>query len=208
MSEATIKAILNMDKDTYVDYNMFYYIKKIYKMSIDDFMKLDGFSIKKATNLYNAIQDSKDIKMYKLLDSLSIPNIGTTASMAIVKKYGINVINLTEENLKSINGIGIIQAKSYVDYMSVHGKTIQDLMIFTFNVKDVKPEIDLPLVAITGTFPISRNDIIEMIKTNYKYTDKINKNTKLLIVGDNASSKVDKAKKLGIPVKTFEELVK
>ena len=82
-------------------------------------------------------------------------------------------------------------------------------MIFTFNViNTLVEEVDLPLVAITGKFPIPRNDIIEMLKANYKYTDKINKNTSLLIVGDNASSKVDKAKKLGIPIKTFEELVK
>ena len=208
MSEATIKSVLDIDRDCFIEFDFFHYIRNLYKMSIEEFMELDGFSIKKATNLYNAIQASKDITMFKLLDSLSIPNIGTTASISIVKKYGINVINLTIDDLKSISGIGAIQAKSYVDYMSLHGKTIQDLMIFTFNVKDMKPEIDLPLVAITGTFPISRNDIIEMIKTNYKYTDKINKNTKLLIVGDNASSKVEKAKKLGIPIKTFEELVK
>lgn len=208
MSEATIKSVLDIDRECFIEFDFFHYIRNLYKMTIEEFMELDGFSIKKATNLYNAIQASKDISMFKLLDSLSIPNIGTTASISIVKKYGINVINLTEENLKSINGIGAVQAKSYVDYMTLHGKTIQDLMIFTFNVKDMKPEIDLPLVAITGTFPIPRNDIIEMLKANYKYTDKINKNTKLLIVGDNASSKVDKAKKLEIPIKTFEELVK
>lgn len=209
MSEATIKSILDIDKDTPIDFNLFYYIRKIYKMSIEEFMKLDGFSIKKATNLYNAIQASKDIEMYKLLDSLSIPNIGTTASKAIVKKYGINVINLTIDDLKSISGIGDIQAKSYVDYMSLYKDIIQDLMIFTFTVVNtIVEDIELPLVAITGKFPIPRTDIIEMLKANYKYTDKINKNTKLLIVGDDASSKVDKAKKLGIQIKTFKELVK
>lgn len=209
MSEATIKAILDIDKDTYEGFDLFYNIRKIYKMSIEEFMELDGFSIKKATNLYNAIQASKVIEMYKLLDSLSIPNIGTTASKAIVKKYGLNVIHLNIDDLQSIDGIGLIQAKSYVKYMYLNKDIIQDLMIFTFNiVNTLYGEVDLPLVAITGTFPIPRNDIIEMLKANYKYTDKITKNTKLLIVGDNASSKVDKAKKLGIPIKTFEELVK
>lgn len=209
MSEATIKAILDIDKDTYIEFNLLYYIRNIYKMSVEELMEIDGFNIKKATNLYNAIQMSKDIEMYKLLDSLSIPNIGTTASKAIVKKYGLNVLHLTTDDLMLINGIGIIQAKSYVEFMNLHRDTIQDLMIFTFNiVNTLYGEVDLPLVAITGKFPIPRTDIIEMLKANYKYTDKINKNTKLLIVGDDASSKVDKAKKLGITIKTFEELVK
>lgn len=206
MSEATIKAI---DIDGYVEFDFFQYIKNLYKMTIDDFIVLDGFNIKKATNLYNAIQASRTIEMYKLLDSLSIPNIGTTASKAIVKKYGLNVLHLTTDDLKSIDGIGEVQAKSYVNFINLYRDIIQDLMIFTFNViNTLVEEVDLPLVAITGKFPIPRNDIIEMLKANYKYTDKINKNTSLLIVGDTASSKVDKAKKLGIPIKTFEELVK
>jgi DNA ligase (NAD+) len=206
MSEATIKVI---DIDGYVEFDFFQYIKNLYKMTIDDFIVLDGFNIKKATNLYNAIQASKTIEMYKLLDGLSIPNIGTTASKAIVKKYGLNVLHLTTDDLKSIDGIGEVQAKSYVNFMNLHRDIIQDLMIFTFNViNTLVEEVDLPLVAITGKFPIPRTDIIEMLKANYKYTDKINKNTSLLIVGDDASSKLEKAKKLGIQIKTFEELVK
>lgn len=209
LSEATLKAILDIDKDTYIEFNLFYYIRKIYKMSIKDFMELDGFNIKKATNLYNAIQNSKEIEIYKLLDSLSIPNIGTTASKAIVKKYGINVINLTIDDLKLINGIGEVQAKSYINYMNLYRMVLQDLMIFTFSVVNtLEKDSILPIVSITGEFPIPRKDIIDMLKDSYQYSDKINKNTKLLIVGDKASSKLGKAMKLGIPVKTFEELIK
>ncbi len=209
VSEATIKSILNLDIFKLKELNIFDYIRNLYKMTIDDFMLLDSFSIKKATNLHNAIEASKTIEMYKLLDGLSIPNIGTTASKAIVKNYGLNVLHLTVDDLKVIDGIGDIQAKSYVNFMKLYRDIIQDLMIFTFNViNTLIEEADLPLVAITGKFPIPRTDIIEMLKANYKYTDKINKNTKLLIVGDDASSKVDKAKKLGIAIKTFEELVK
>ena len=127
----------------------------------------------------------------------------------VVKKYGLNVIHLTIDDLKTIDGIGAIQAKSFVDFMYLYKDVLQDLMIFTFTViNTLVEEIDLPLVAITGKFPIPRTDIIKMLKDNYKYTDKINKNTKLLIVGEDASSKVDKAKKLGIEIRTFEELVK
>lgn len=218
MSEATIRAILKDDRDNGKELGfgnknlLFHYIRNIYNMTIDDFLKLDGFNIKKATNLHNAIQYSKYMEMFKLLDSLSIPNIGTTSSKAIVKKYGMDILNLTVDDLISVDGIGIVQAKSYVEFMNKNKYELMDLIDNVFTVVNLLEQMgEIYKISATGTFPKSRQEVIALggiyLNHNYEYTDKLSKDVKLLIVGENPSSKLEKAKKLGIEIKYYREII-
>lgn len=209
MSEATLTAI--MKKYNLPDFGS--YIITIFSMTIDDILTLEGFSTKKANNLYNAIGKAKTVELYKLLDSLSIPNIGTTASKVIVRKYRTLdvLVSADLDSLLSIDGIGKVQAESFIRFMESNEELLWKLMMFGFNIINTLISDDRVLISATGTFPVSRKEVIDRTArynniSNYEYTDKISKNVKLLIVGENPSSKLIKAEKLNIKILKWENI--
>ncbi len=217
MSEATVKAIMDREEKLHPDYSLDfgYYILKIFSITLEELLELDGFSLKKANNLYEAIQKAKTVELYKLIDSLSIPNIGTTASKAIVAKYNTldSLLLATVDGLVDIAGIGMIQAISFVTFIEEHEDLLWKLMMFGFNiVNTVEDTSNTILISATGKFPVDRKTVISMASKHLGcedcvYTDNISSKTALLVVGDDPSNKLKKAEKLKVKIIKFEEMI-
>jgi DNA ligase (NAD+) len=148
----------------------------------------------------------------KLINAMGIEHIGEVASRAIALEFGLELVNVTEEQLIEIDGIGVEMANSFVEFMRVNHKFVLKLFEAIEPTVEVKIEAkENPFkdktVVLTGTMSTGRGVIKEMLeKLGAKVSGSVSKNTDFLIYGDDAGSKYDKAIKLGVETLTEEEM--
>jgi DNA ligase (NAD+) len=186
-------------------------VADLYSISRDDLLKLEGFAGKKADNLIEAIKNSKSQTLSRFIIGLGIHGIGEVSAADLSKTYR-NIDELRQascEDLMRIAGIGPNTAQSIVDWFN--RKTNLDLLakfkivgVWPISTHDNKQLSEKSLVGlvfvITGTLPVlSREEAKTLIEeAGGKVTDSVSKNTNYLLVGENAGSKLEKAKSLGI----------
>ena len=179
-------------------------ILDLYSLKVEDLLTLEGFKEKKAKNLINAIENSKGKEDYRLLNGLGIEHIGEVASKSICAVYGNDYIDLTEEDLIKIDGIGEEMAASFTEFMRVNKDTVKKLQeIIKPKVSQRIEAVDNPFkgkkVVITGSMTQPRSKIKEMLESlGAKISSSVSKNTDFVIYGEDAGSKYDKAKELGV----------
>ncbi len=78
----------------------------MYSLKYEDLENLEGFKEKKINNLLNAIENSKNSELYRVLTALGIEHIGEVASKSICSKFGLDLVDVSFEDLISIDGIG------------------------------------------------------------------------------------------------------
>ena len=199
------------------DYYNFGYVTDIpsiydLKKYKSELMTLEGFGEKSINNLLEAIEESKNNSLEKLLFALGIRHFGAKSAMILAKKFkDIDCIkNATFEELKSIYDIGDIMAEEVVKYFSDQSNLdlIDKLKMHGLNMKYIGEEeiiddefLDKKFV-ITGTISfMGRSDIKkEIIKRGGKTIDSVSSKTDIVIVGDSPGSKYDKAKELNIEI--------
>lgn len=179
--------------------------------------RLEGFGDKSINNLLEAIEDSKENSLERLIFGLGIPNVGEkTAKVLAIKYKNINnLINTTEEDLTNIPDIGPIIAKSIIDYFcDDHNRSIvEELIDLGINTNylgqeiEEKEEFSGKTFVLTGSLTIfSRDEAKEKIESlGGKTSSSVSKKTSVVIVGDNPGSKYEKAKELGIEIWTEQE---
>lgn len=184
----------------------------------DDLIELEGFGNKSVDNLINAIEESKNNSLEKLIFALGIENVGEKTAKVLAKKYETldNFIKASIEDLTNITDIGGIIAKSIVDYFASYEniKLISDLKNIGVNTlylgeKIVEREIfSGKTFVITGTLiNYTRDEVKEKIEHfGGKTSGSVSKKTDVVIVGENPGSKYDKAVSLGITIWNEEEL--
>lgn len=197
-------------------------ISDLFRIKKEDLLKLDKFAEKKAANLIEAIEKSKNCDLSSFIYSLSIPNVGKKTANDLVKKFKNfdNIQKATYDELISVQDIGDIVAKSIVEFFKQEKivKSIEEL--FSLGVCPTYQESEVtsnPLtgktVVATGTLKnYSRTEIKEKLESfGANVAGSVSKKTDYVIAGENAGSKYDKALKLGIKILNedeFEELVK
>ena len=188
----------------------------------EDIIELEGYGLKKVTNLLLAIEESKQNSVERLIFGLGIPGIGAKNAklLASIFKDIYNISNATYEDLVSIRDIGDILAKNIVNYFANPANislinTLEDLGI---NMKYLGAEVksnenftDKKFV-ITGTISfMSREEAKALIEAyGGKCIDSVSKKTDVVIVGDAPGSKYTKAQELGITIwneEKFKEVV-
>jgi DNA ligase (NAD+) len=200
-------------------------VADIYKLSMDDLIYLEGFASKKAENLLEAIENSKQKPLSKLITALGIKGVGEVMASELAKRYtNLEELSTTSsEQLLAIEGIGPNIATQIVDWFEQE-RNRQILMklravgVWPQNEKNEKTEAKNTLIAgkifvVTGSLTnYSRTGIKELIESfGGKTSSSVSKNTDFVLVGENPGSKYDKAKELGVPIldeETFEKMVK
>ena len=191
-------------------------LPQLYEIKVDDLLNLERFAQKKAENLVNAIENSKNCDLDRFIYALGIPNVGEKTAKDLVKKYkSLEAIkNATFDELISINDVGDVIANEIIEFF--HDKEIVDnidkLLSLGVNPKyeEVEVSTESPFsgktVVLTGTLSIGRNEAKEIIeKLGGKVSGSVSKKTDYVIAGEEAGSKLDKAKELGVTVLTEEE---
>ena len=184
-----------------------------------DIMELEGYGEKSVTNMLNAIENSKNNSLERLLFGLGIRQVGEKTAKILAKRYKTmdNLISSTKEDLSNIRDIGGIIADSIVDYFKDENniKLINELKKYNLNMDYLgKEEINNPNITgktfvITGTLLRSRDEIKNIIESvGGNVSGSVSKKTDVVIVGTDPGSKYDKAKELGITIWNNDDLEK
>ena len=191
-------------------------ISDLYKLEYEKLLDLDKFGPKKAQNLLDAIEKSKDCTLEAFLYSLGIPNVGVKTAKDLVKRFESleNLEKATFEELVSVQDVGDIVARSIIEFFKEERtlKVINELLSLGVNPHYEKKEVlESPFmgktVVVTGTLEnYSRTSIKEKLESlGAKVSGSVSKKTDFVIAGEAAGSKYDKAKSLGVTILSEEE---
>ncbi len=180
-------------------------VTDLFNLKVEDLEKLPLFARKKAENLVNAINKVKGIECWRFINALGIEHIGEVASKKICEKFGIDFYKRAPEEFYRIEGFGPEMVKSLEEYIRVNREKIEKLIELikpTNPKKEVKKSIfSGKTIVLTGTMSKPRSEIKEMLEElGAKVTNSVSKKTDYLIVGEDAGSKLEKAKKLGVEI--------
>ncbi|MGG7142029.1 NAD-dependent DNA ligase LigA [Clostridium nigeriense] len=188
----------------------------LYKLNKDELLQLDKFGPKKAQNLLDAVEKSKDCELYRFIYSLGIPNVGVKTAKDLVNKFKSleGLRSATFEDLVSVQDVGDIVAQCVLEFFKEEKalKTINELLELGVNPRFEEKEIiaspfEGKTVVVTGTLNnYSRGEIkAELELLGAKVSGSVSKKTDFVIAGEEAGSKLNKALELGVKVLSEEE---
>ena len=191
-------------------------ISELYTLNKEDLLGLDKFGEKKAQNLLDAIEKSKDCKLHAFIYALGIPNVGVKTAKDLVKTFKTleNLKNATFEQLVAVSDIGDTVAECILDFLKEEKviKTIDELLTLGVSPKYEEQEItesqfEGKTVVVTGTLEnYSRTSIKEKLESlGAKVSGSVSKKTDYVLAGAQAGSKLQKALDLGVKVISEEE---
>jgi DNA ligase (NAD+) len=190
----------------------------IYDLPWDKIEELDGYKEKRIEKLRQGIEASKDRPVARLLAALGIRFVGEVVAETLVEHYPSMdaLMNASQEELNAIPGIGPRIAQSVHEYFALQpnreliGKFQRHGLRTT---ESPKAQVAAQSFAgktfvVTGTLPtFSREEAQEFIKAHGgKVAGSVSGKTDYLVVGEAAGSKLDKARELGVPTLSEDEL--
>lgn len=180
-------------------------ISDLYGLTKESLLELDKFKDKKAENLINSIEKSKDCTLAAFIYALGIPNVGKKTALDLANTFkSLDELKQADKNqLVAIQDVGEIVADSIFKFFS--DKKIQESIesLMKAGVRPVYEEKgmdDSPFrdktVVVTGTLKqYSRSEIQKLLTDlGAKVSGSVSKKTHFVIAGENAGSKLEKAK--------------
>jgi DNA ligase (NAD+) len=191
----------------------------IYDLREVQISPLEGFGEKSAENLIRGIERSKEQLFPRVLYALGIRHVGSVTAELIVARFGGEDLlrGVSVEQLTEINGVGEVVARAVVEYFALDDNRtlVERLMRVGLHFERVASTSDGPLagkrMVITGTLSRSRGEFVERLEAaGGTFTSSVSRNTDYVLAGEEAGSKLERARELGVPVideAGFEELV-
>ncbi|MEW6015888.1 MAG: NAD-dependent DNA ligase LigA [Candidatus Zixiibacteriota bacterium] len=185
----------------------------IYYLTKDQLLTLELMGEKKAQNLLTAIEESKKRELPRIVLALGILGVGEAAAKILAERFGEfdHLIKASVEDLVSIDGIGPKIAQSIVDYFANPGNKEMvaklkgaGVVFAPYQILRKESVIAGKSFVITGTLSKPREHFKKLIESlGGKVTGSVSAKTDYLLVGEDAGSKLESARKLG--VKTLNE---
>lgn len=186
----------------------------------DEIVTMEGFGEKSYERLMTGIKKASVTTLPRFIYSLGILNIGLANAKVLCKEYHHDFSSLrtaTVEDLSSIDGIGPVIAKTFVDYFAdeVHNRIVDHLLALVTIEKPEESADDTlkgKVFVITGSVDhfANRNELKAFIESKGgKVTGSVTGKTSYLINNDttSTSSKNKKARELGIPILSEEDFI-
>ena len=189
----------------------------IYALKQEDFDEVEGFKDKRTGNLLAAIEKSKTTTLARFLYAIGIPNIGKKSAGQLEEEFGTldRVMNASKEELAALDDFGDIMADGVKAYFDDEHNKNEIALLLQAGVKFVKKQkaegvFSGKKVVLTGALTsMKRGKAKEEIeKRGGSVADSVSKAVNLVVVGEEAGSKLEKAKKLGISTISEEEFLK
>jgi DNA ligase (NAD+) len=192
----------------------------IYELRPEQLEPLEGFGEKSAENLVSAIERSREQPFPRVLYALGIRHVGSVTAELIAQRFGGEDLlrGVSVEQLAEIEGIGNVVARAVVDYFALDDNRdlVERLIHAGLNFERVSGgPAEGPLagkrVVITGTLGRPRSYFVERLEeAGGTFTSSVSKNTDYVLAGEEAGSKLERARELSVPIldeAAFEELV-
>lgn len=205
-----------------INRNLISNIADIYFLKFEDIATLKKNGQKFTQNLIEAINNSKNNDLYRLIAALGIRHIGTKAAKTLAKKYKTmdSLINASLESLAMTDDIGEISANSIYEFFR-QDQTIDlinrlkeaNVNMEALDTEDIDNRFEGKTFVLTGTLErFTRKEASDLIeKHGGKTSGSVSKKTDYVLAGEDAGSKLTKAQNLGVEIITeeqFEEMMK
>ena len=188
-------------------------VADIYRLTVEDFLFLEGIKEKSAQKLYQAIQASKENSAEKLLFGLGIRHVGSKASQLLLQNFhSVEALaQANPEEIATIESLGSVIAQSLQTYFATEGSKIllSELKELGVNL-DYKGQIVAADAALSGLTVVLTGKLERLTRSEAKsklenlgakVTGSVSKKTDLLVAGADAGSKLQKAQELGIKIR-------
>jgi DNA ligase (NAD+) len=182
-----------------------------YTLTVEQVMPLDRMAAKSAQKLIEAIDLSRGQPLSRLLNALGIRHVGAVAAQLLARRFvSLEALQgATLEEIRAVRGIGEVIAESVREFLDDPGA--QELLrkLVSARVQTTEPHVQIgdgPLtgmtVVLTGTLPtLSRAEATALVeRAGGRVTSSVSKTTSLVVAGEEAGAKLEKATTLGVVV--------
>ncbi len=180
-------------------------VKDLFFLTLEKLTALEGFKEKKSNNLLLAIERCKGCECWRFVNALGIEHIGEVASKALCERFGLRLLEAKKEEITALEGFGEEMAESVMEFIRVNKERMQELYTI-IQPRSPEPRASVAenpfkgkTVVLTGAMSEPRPKIKAMLeRLGAKVSGSVSKKTDYLIFGDDAGSKYDKARALGV----------
>ena len=200
----------------YDDLNLRHY-SDFYKLTKQELIGLEKFKDKKAQNVIDAIERSKNIDLARFIFGLGISEVGIKTAKDLVKRFDSleKLKNAGFEDVLQVEDVGDVIAQNIVDYFADSDNLDEIERLLNAGVvpkaenNKVSDKLAGLTFVLTGTLEhFTRTQMTNIIEGNGgKTSSSVSKNTSFVVAGAEAGSKLDKAKKLGVKILTESEFL-
>src|SRR5213593_2312024 len=185
-------------------------VADIYRLTKDDLLKLERMGDKSAQNVLDEIESSKKLPLERVIYGLGIRMVGERTAQFLAEHFGSmeTLMKAGEEELQEVNEVGPRIAQSIVEFFQEpkNRALVKDLHDLKLRLTGVRKERGNKLAGktfvLTGTLShFTRDEAKKMIEdAGGRVSGSVSKKTDFVVAGDDAGSKLDKAKELGVKV--------
>lgn len=196
-------------------------LSKLYELSKEQILELDKVKDKKAENILAGLEKSKKANLANFIYALGILNVGEKTAKDLAKQFKTieNLKCATFDELININDVGETIANNIVEYFSDEYNLRElDKLLEHITIEQVKTSTKVNVltnksVVLTGTLTnYTRDEATKLIENfNGRVVNSVSKKTDFVLAGENAGSKLVKAKSLNITIlseEDFENIIK
>jgi DNA ligase (NAD+) len=208
--------------DQLVDKGLVHTPADLYRLSVEQLSGLERMAEKSAANVFDALERSKRTSLERFVYALGIRNVGETTARDFARHFGDlqPLLGASEETLLQVPDVGPVVARSVRQFLDEqhNRKVVDELVRAGVNWPKSEPAPRRPAGAsktfvLTGTLSgMSRDEARAAIEAKgHKVAGSVSKKTDFVIAGEDAGSKLDKARALGVPVleeKDFTAMLK
>ena len=202
-----------------LDAHLIHDMADIYSLTAEQISGLDRFADRSAENLITAIQASTHQPLSRLINALGIRHVGDGAAQLLARHFGTleALAAATEEQILEIRGVGDVIARSVTSYFENPSTHTLLAKLRKAGVNEIEPRAHARggsltgmTVVITGTLPtLSRKEATQLVESHGGHvTGSVSKSTSFVVCGDDAGSKLDRARTLGIETIDEAELLR
>lgn len=187
----------------------------LYALTFGQLLTLEKFKEKSASNLLEGIAASRSRELWRLINGLGIPNVGEATAKDLAKKFRSLAVleTASAEDLATVDGIGEIVAASVADFfLNPENRALCDALVAAglnteaapAGTEDAAPAqiFEGKIFVLTGTLPtLKRDETKALIEAcGGKVSGSVSKKTSCVLAGEDAGSKLEKARELGIEI--------
>jgi len=195
-------------------------VSDLYRLREEDLLELEGFAEKKAENLIEAIQNSKDRPLSRLINALGIRGVGEVVAATLAAEFkSLDALKSASlEDLEEIPGIGPNIAQAILDWFARESNqqvlaSLKESGVWPFG-QPAEETGELPLNGVTFVLTgklegYTRNELKDKLqRLGARVTGSVSSNTDYVVAGEDPGSKLASAQELDVPVLSEDELEK
>lgn len=202
-----------------VDKNIVHTAADLYKLGLVGLSALDRMAEKSASNILQALENSKTTSLPRFIYALGIRHVGESTAKDLAHYFGTidALMTATEEQLLAVNDVGPVVARSVLNFFAdpINIELVNQLIATGIHWPVITPRVESNLVllgktlVLTGSLEnMSRDEASALIEKNGgKVAGSVSKKTSYVVAGAEAGSKLLKAQELNIPILSEAELI-